>query len=136
MEGNTLVRPIFWHYHYFWSHLFIIYKYHIPLFMLRTVATFRTDQNCFTGLHQERAYTYSGISCPECVHQFFCCLVMHIMDKQKGGKWVMGRVQNYNFYIRPSSHEKLLVILCIGSTDLVKVAIVLKCSQTYLPKFY
>ena len=32
-----------------------------------------------TGLHQERAYTYSGISCPECVHQFFCCLLMHIM---------------------------------------------------------
>ncbi len=30
-----------------------------------------------TGLHQEGAYTYSGISCPECVHQFFCCLLMH-----------------------------------------------------------
>ncbi len=26
-------------------------------------------------------------------------------------------------YIRPSSHEKLLVILCIGSTDSVKVVI-------------
>ncbi len=33
----------------------------------------------YTGLHQERAYTYSGISCPECVHQFFCCLLMHNM---------------------------------------------------------
>ncbi len=32
-----------------------------------------------THLHQERAYTYSGISCPECVHQFFCCLLMHNM---------------------------------------------------------
>ncbi len=32
-----------------------------------------------TGLHQERAYTYSGISCPECVNQFFCCLLMHNM---------------------------------------------------------
>ena len=32
-----------------------------------------------TGLYQERAYTYSGISCPECVHKFFCCLLMHIM---------------------------------------------------------
>ena len=32
-----------------------------------------------TGLHQEGAYTYSGIPCPECVHQFFCCLLRHIM---------------------------------------------------------
>ena len=38
----------------------------------------------------------------------------------------MGRVQNCNLHIRSSSHKKLLVILCIGSTDLVKVAIVLK----------
>ena len=36
---------------------------------------------CHTGLHQERAYTYSGISCPECVHQFFCWLLMHIMHE-------------------------------------------------------
>ncbi len=35
--------------------------------------------NRLTGLHQERAYTYSGISCLECVHQFFCCLLMHNM---------------------------------------------------------
>ena len=38
----------------------------------------------------------------------------------------MGRVQNCNLHIRSSSHKKLLVIFCIGSTDLVKVAIVLK----------
>ncbi len=44
----------------------------------------------------------------------------------------MGRVQNCNLYIKQSSHEKLLVILCIGSTDLVKVAIVLK----YLEFFF
>ncbi len=37
----------------------------------------------------------------------------------------MGRVHNCNLYIRSSSHERLLVILCIGSTDLVKVAIAL-----------
>ena len=41
-------------------------------------------------------------------------------------RWKMGRVQNCNLYIRPGFQEKLLVILCIGSADLVKVAIALK----------
>ncbi len=35
----------------------------------------------------------------------------------------MGQVQNYNLYVRLSSQEKLLGILCVGSTDSVKVAI-------------
>ncbi len=29
---------------------------------------------CYTGLHQERAYTYSGISGHECLQQSFVCL--------------------------------------------------------------
>ncbi len=56
----------------------------------------------FTGLHQEGAYTYSGISCHGCVHQFFylcilCILsALHIMHEQttkelvcafRTGKW-------------------------------------------------
>ncbi len=38
----------------------------------------------------------------------------------------MGRVQNYNLYVRLSSPEKLLGILCVRSTDTVKVAIAFK----------
>ncbi len=39
----------------------------------------------------------------------------------------MGRVQSYNLYIRLRSRDKLLVIiLCVGSTDLVKEAIACK----------
>ncbi len=33
---------------------------------------------CYTGLHQERAYTCLGISCPQCVHHFDCFCLMHI----------------------------------------------------------
>ncbi len=46
----------------------------------------------------------------------------------------MGWVQNCNLHIRSSSHKKLLVILCKGCTDLVKVAIVLKW-QNFLKVF-
>ncbi len=35
-----------------------------------------------TGLHQEGVYTYSGISCPECIHQFFCCLLIPPKEKK------------------------------------------------------
>ncbi len=46
-------------------------------------------------------------------------------------RWKLGRVQNCNLCIRPSSHEKLLVILRIGSTDLVKIAIALNPISRY-----
>ncbi len=44
----------------------------------------------------------------------------------------MGWVQNYNLYVRLSPHEKLLRILCVGSTDSVKVAIAFKSAQEEL----
>ncbi len=42
--------------------------------------------------------------------------------------WKMDRVQNCNLHIRPSSQEKLSVIHCIGSTDLVKITMALNKS--------
>ena len=43
----------------------------------------------------------------------------------------MGWVQNCNLYIRTSSHEMLFLILCMGSTDLVKVAIALNFNSCF-----
>ncbi len=44
----------------------------------------------------------------------------------------MGRVQNYNLYVRLSSHEKLLGILCVGNTDSVKVAVAFNFDESQL----
>ncbi len=44
----------------------------------------------------------------------------------------LGQVQNDNLCIKPSSPEKLLVIICIGSIDLVKVAIAFNVETPFI----
>ncbi len=43
-----------------------------------TLPLYEKRDNHLTGLHINRAYTNTGTSAPQCVHQFLCCLLMHI----------------------------------------------------------
>ncbi len=56
----------------------------------------------------------------------------YVSDQDHGGSgdgvllacWKLLKMgHNYNLYIRPSAHEKLLVILCIESTNSVKMGL-------------